>query len=88
MNDAAAKLPQLVEQMEIAEKKATMTLEISKALEERLRDHLRQPQPTCKPAEPKPAQELVPAAAKLRNIHNTMSTAFETLNDIMQRLEA
>ena len=79
---------QLVEQMNIAEKKAATVLEISKALEERLRGHLREPSPTCTADSPKKAEILVPSADRLAKIHCMVSAAHETLNDIMQRLEA
>jgi hypothetical protein len=88
MNEAASRLTQLVEQMEIAEKKAAVTLEISKALEERLRGHLRQPQPTSTAANKNKVDELTPAAEKLRNIHNTVGDALNTLQGILERLEA
>ncbi len=87
MNEAKRE-SQLVEQMNIAEKRAAAVLVISKALEERLRGHLREPSPTCTAESPKKAEVLVPSADRMRNIHCMVSAAYETLNDIMQRLEA
>lgn len=90
MNDAKRQ-PQLLEQLDITEKKTAMCHELAQALNQRLSGVLRPEVPmpaTNGRITNAPIEQLVPAAERVRAAGQNVESAIQLLQGIMERLEA